>query len=42
MSSSRFGVLHREEEDNYVSLDINPFPEGPNFSLLDKMPDDIF
>ena len=42
MNSSHDGVWHCEEEDCYVCSDNNPFPEGPDFLLPDKMSDDIF
>ena len=42
MTSSHKGVRHCEEEDCYVCLDNNPFTEGPDFLLHDKIPDDVF
>ena len=42
MISSEFGIWHCEEEDYYVCLYINPFPEDPEFPLMDKMSEDIF
>nr|KAJ0190039.1 hypothetical protein LSAT_V11C800450960 [Lactuca sativa] len=42
MNSSHFVVWHCEEAYSYVYSDNNPTPEGPDFSLPDNMPDDIF